>query len=233
MEKKRQCGGGIRGFGSLGRPALRLASVLAVVLLFGGCRIFISSSDDHYPVVSVTHILSDVDADGDIAFTPPDTYVLTSARTTGTVLAGIDPVHGDEFRGFLDFPLRESRGLPYHAVIESATLEIFISSVAERNPGAGVPLLVDLVSFQPPTLVAGDFDRVIQPALLSQGLDIVAADTGTVVALDVTALVIEAQRRGLPDFQIRLLLDIFASSGLVEIEDNLPDTAPQLTVTYR
>ena len=232
MEKKRKCTGWIRGAGTTGNRLLLLGAALAAVFVFGGCRLVVNAWDDD-PLVFVTHILSDADADGDIAFTPPDTYDISSARVTGTVLAGIDPVYGDEFRGFLDFPLRGSRGLPYDAFIESATLEIFIAGVDERFPGAGVPMIVDLVSFQPPDLVPGDFDRAIQPALLSQGIDIEAADTGTIVALDVTALVDEAQRWELPDFQVRFLLDFSVASGLVEIEDSLSETAPRLTVTYR
>jgi hypothetical protein len=44
----------------------------------------------------------------------------------------------------------------------------------------------------------------------------------------------EAQRRVLPDFQVRLLLDITAASGQIEIDDQptVGATAPLLTVEY-
>jgi hypothetical protein len=207
-----------------------LAAFLALALL-GGCRVEYHDSHHHSPV-EFAHLDSDQDADGDIAYTPPATYIVSSARTTGTVLAGVDPVYGDEFRGFLDFYLRDYHGVPHHTRIESATLEIFISDVSEAYHGAGVPLVVDLVAFQPPTLIASDFDRTLLPPLLTLPVEITAADEGTTVAIDVTALMIEAQSQEFPDFQIRLLLDTYATSGLVEIEDNGSVNAPLLTVVY-
>jgi hypothetical protein len=187
--------------------------------------------DGHPPSTYETEIVSDPDADGDIALSPTHHYTVYSARTTGSVLAGVDPLSDDEFRGFLSFPLRGSHGVPGYADIESASLEIFIDGVTESSPGAGVPLLIDLVSFSPPVLVAGDFDG---PPLLTLYSNIVFADdAGLFLSFDVTPLMVEAQRRHLNNFQLRFSLDSdLASSGLIEIEDSVLETAPLLTVTY-
>jgi hypothetical protein len=93
-------------------------------------------------------------------------------------------------------------------------------------------LLIDLISFQPPALIESDFDRLAQPPLLTMPFDFFTSDEGTFVVMDVTALMDEAQIEGLPDFQLRLLLDFFAAAGLVEIDDAAASTAPLLTVTY-
>jgi len=181
------------------------------------------------PTIFISHIQSDQGADGDIRFTAPLTYTISSALTERSVLAGIEPITGDEFRGFLDFPLSGPGGVPVTAAVISATLEIFITGVTVTAPNEIVPLLIDLVSFQPPTLIASDFDR---PVLQSMNFDVFTSDTGTIVPVDVTPLMVEAQRLGLPDFQLRLLLDFSASSGLVEIDDSIAETAPLLTVKF-
>jgi hypothetical protein len=204
--------------------------VVILLAMLSACRI--DSRDPYNP--SVTHIFSDLNADGDIAYIiPQDRFIVSSAVTTGTVLAGIDPVNDDEYRGFLDFDLREVHGVPYHAEIESATLEIFINDVSLPYYETVVPLILDLVYFQPPTLIESDFNRSIQPPLLSLPLDIWRSDEGTMVAVDVTAFMVEVQNQGYSDFQVRLVLDsIIATSGLIEIEDNIPETAPMLKVVY-
>jgi hypothetical protein len=50
--------------------------------------------------------------------------------------------------------------------------------------------------------------------------------------IDVTDLVDEAQFQGLPDLQLRFLLDFSVESGLIEIDDADLDTAPLLRITY-
>ena len=203
-----------------------LAALLMVSLLFG--------CGDHHeePATFVSQIVSDPGADGDISFTPPSTYVISSALTTHRVLAGVDPVSGDEFRGFLDFPLGGSGGVPSNAIINSATLEIVINAVSVATPGDTVPMILDLVTFQPPSLISTDFDRSIQPPLISLFFIFLESDAANNVAIDITPLMEEAQRRGLPDLQVRLLLDFSATSGLIEIDDNTVATAPLLTVQY-
>jgi hypothetical protein len=153
------------------------------------------------------------------------------------VLAGIDPVTLTEFRAFLDFPLGGSGGVPADAVIDSAYLEIFLDDL--QPPGASLPVLIDLVSFQPPTLVGTDFERTAQPPLASTRISppINHADVGTYVSVDVTSLMVEAQRSGLPDFQVRIMEDLGPPvSALMVIDDttgaNRSARAPLLTVTY-
>lgn len=186
---------------------------------------------------AISQTFSDPNADGDIAFdpAPPGTFTVSTAATTLSVIAGIDPLSGVEYRGFLDFPLGGAGGVPSGAVIVSATLELFINRVVVAAPSTTVPVLMDLVSFQPPALIAGDFDRTTQPALISRTFNIFTSDTGNFVLIDVTSLMQEAQRLSLPDFQVRLLLDFSATSGRIEIDDRptVGATAPLLTVEYR
>jgi hypothetical protein len=220
--------------GSDGPPRNKIAFCLALVLvtvLLTGCNIFIDDREDPSPTY-VVQISSDDGADGDIEWSPPATYTISSALDTGNVLAGIDPASGDEFRGFLDFPLRGSHGVPRDAVIESATLEIFVNSVSVSPSERDLPFIIDLVAFQPPVLISDDFDRVVSPPLLTMPFDFYTSDAGATVVIDVTALMDEAQIQGLPDLQLRFLLDFSATSGLIEIDDSDLETAPLLTVSY-
>ena len=209
-----------------GRIVLYAVLVLAVVAM-NGCR----SDDDPLPTY-YTEIISDVYADGDIGLAIDDTYTVSSAIDTGSVLTGVDPVTGEEFRGFLDFPLGGVDGIPLGAVIESATLEIFIIGMSDTLPGEIFPFLIDLVDFQPPYLVESDFSRAIQLPLLTMPVDFYPSDDGSLVVIDVTDLVNEAQFQGLPDLQLRFVLDFSADSGLIEIDDADAATAPLLKVTY-
>src|SRR3990172_11920711 len=141
---------------------LGLALILAVSL--AGCGGGGNRND-----TVIVQTFSDRNADGDIAFDPgpPATFTVSNASTNLNVLAGIDPLSVIEYRGFLDFPLGGAGGVPAGATIVSATLEVFINRVVVAAPATTVPILMDLVSFQPPTLVAGDYDRTTQPPLLS------------------------------------------------------------------
>ncbi|MDB6088811.1 MAG: putative lipoprotein [Gammaproteobacteria bacterium] len=191
------------------------------------------------PPTIVTHIYSDPQFDGDIEQTAPNTSTITQGMspTVQSVLVGIDPVALTEFRAFLDFPLGGPGGVPGNAVIDSAFLEVFIDDL--QSSGGSLPVLVDLVSFQPPTLVATDFDRAQQPPLASTRISppISHSDVGAYVTVDVTSLVAEAQRLGLPDFQVRIMEDLGpAIPALMAIDDttgaNRAARAPVLTVTY-
>jgi hypothetical protein len=127
--------------------------------------------------------------------------------------------------------------VPGNARIESARLDIYVNDLL---PITGqLPVRVDLVAFQPPTLVGTDFDRAQQPALASVIVspDITSADVGTFVPINVTSLMVEAQRRGLADFQVRIMEDLGpAIFVLMSIDDaigpNRGARAPQLTVQY-
>jgi hypothetical protein len=187
----------------------------------------------------VTQILSDSRFDGDIEQTSQSSFTITQgmSSTVQSVFAGIDPVGGTEFRAFLDFPLSGTGGVPGNASIDSAFLEIYIDDL-EPNTGK-LPIRVDLVAFQPPTLIETDFDRTQQPALASVIVspDISNSDVGTFVPIDVTPLMVEAQRRELVDFQVRIMEDLGpAIPVLMVIDDsigvNRASRAPLLTVTY-
>ncbi|MEP7243357.1 MAG: hypothetical protein ABI885_06680 [Gammaproteobacteria bacterium] len=186
-----------------------------------------------------TKILSDSRFDGDIEQISPGTFTVTQgmSSTVQSVFAGIDSIGGTEFRAFLDFPLTGAGGVPGNALIDSAFLEIYIADLEPAR--SSLPIRVDLVAFQPPTLIDTDYSRTLQPALASVVVtpDISSADVGTFVPIDVTSLMIEAQRRGLVDFQVRIMEDLGpAIQVLMVIDDstgpNRTDRAPLLTVTY-
>lgn len=212
-----------------------LLAASAVVLGLGGC----GGGGDRGPPQIVTQIVSDPVYDGDIEQTGPSTFVVTQgmSSTVQTVFAGIDPATGDEFRAFLDFPLSGPQGVPGDALIDSAFLEVGVDGIDPSN--GSVPIRVDLVAFQPPNLIASDFDRVAQPALASvlvQG-DVNSADVNHFVSVDVTPLMIAAQQQGLVDFQVRILEDLGpAINTLIQIDDSTGSdrstSAPLLTVTY-
>lgn len=191
------------------------------------------------PSQVVTHILSDPRFDGDIEQTSPSTYTVTQGMspTVQTVLAGIDPASGTEFRAFLDFPLTGPDGVPGDAIIDSAYLEVLVDDLIP--PSGSIPVRVELVSFQPPTLTGVEFDRTALPALgavLVSG-DVTSADVGQYVAVDVTPLMLQVQQLGLTNFQVRIMEDLGPAIGvLMEIDDSTaadrPQFAPVLTVTY-
>jgi hypothetical protein len=202
-----------------------------LVLTLAGC----GGGDDHHsdpPPLFEAVILSAQPADGDIAYDPfEDIFTITNGPDT--LFFGIDETNPNlpEFRAFLDFPLDGSTGgdvVPANARIVAATLEIFIDSVPF---GTIVPTLLDLVVFPVNGLRIDDFDS---DPLATQAFDLFATDQGHFVSIDVTALMEEAQRLGLTDFQVRFLLDFSAVEGLVGIED-LPAvtaSAPLLFVLY-
>jgi len=220
---------------------LRISAVAAAcgVLLLSGCGGGGEIGDDRPPPTYTTHILSDPVYDGDIEQVSASSFTVTQGMSSAvqSVLAGIDPVAGTEFRAFLDFPLGGPGGVPGNAVIDSAFLEIYINDL---EPISGrLPIRVDLVAFQPPTLYTTDFSRSIQPALASVVItpDISRADVGTHVPIDVTPLMREAQRRGLADFQVRILEDLGPPIPVLMVIDdstgaNRSSYAPLLTVTY-
>lgn len=216
------------------RARLLFIAVVSSLLGLCGC-----GGDNKGPTQVVTQILSDAAYDGDIEQTSPGAYVVTQgmSSTVQSVFAGIDPAAGTEFRAFLDFPLSGGGGVPGNAIIDSAFLEFLVDDV--EPPSGSVPIRVDLVSFQPPTLFGTDFDRNAQPPLAStlvQG-DVTRADIGKFVAVDVTPLMNAAQQLGLINFQVRIMEDLGpAIFTLVEIDDstgaNRSSRAPLLTVTY-
>ena len=205
-----------------------------IVLGFSGC----GGGNDPPPIIT-TQMLSDPGIDGDIEQTSPSSFSIVQgmSSTVQSVFAGIDPVALTEFRAFLDFPLSGPGGVPGNAIIQSAFLSIFVNSIQPISGTA--PMLVELVSFQPPTLLATDFDSTLQPTLAIARVvpPISRADVGTDVAIDVTALMVQAQRLGLTNFQLRILQEPGVGTPvLVEINDttgaNRGDQAPLLTVNF-
>jgi hypothetical protein len=191
------------------------------------------------PPAVTTQILSDPGFDGDIAQTSPISFTVTQGMspTVQSVFAGIDPLTLAEYRAFLDFPLTGAGGVPGNAIIDSAFLDIHIDSL---QPTIGtIPILIELVSFQPPTLLDTDFDRTLQPPIASVVVNppITQADVGPNVSIDVTPLMVAAQNAGLVDFQVRIMEDLGpAIPILMEIDDTTGASrntfAPLLTVTY-
>ena len=207
---------------------LGVAAILALTL--AGC-----GGGDFRPVF-VAEILSDQATDGDIAFDGVD-FVITNGPTM--LLFGIDEIDPTfpEYRAFLDFPLDGSTGqaaVPVDAEIVSATLEVFIdlADFAFPFPASPIPTRLDLVQYPLSGLTPGDYDSA---PFAFRTLDFSSADVGNYVAIDVTPLMREAQRRALADFQARFRLDPAAVAGLVGIEDlpNVALTAPLLVIEYR
>ena len=203
------------------RRMLFAAVTMFMLLALSGC-----GGGSSPPPTFVTTITSDPAVDGDIELN--NGVFTTTQGTTPTLLAGLDPlVIGSEFRAFLDFSLTGS--VPLGALIDSATLDIFIVSV--DSAANSVPIRIELVSFPPLDLRGVDFD---QPALIDAAIvaPIFQADVGRHVSIDVTPLLAEAQRRGLANFQIRILEDFGpVIRGVIEI-DETGVRAPLLEVVY-
>jgi hypothetical protein len=206
----------------------------AAILTLGIVSIIASGGGSDPQPVIVADIFSDQPTDGDIVFDPVlESFTITNGPET--LFFGIDNLDPNlpEYRAFLDFPLDGSTAeevIPINARIVSATMKVFINEVSFA-PIA--PTLLDLVSYPITGLRVEDFDS---SPLLSQSLEFFASDLGTIVLIDVTPLMREAQRLGLPHFQVRLVLDFVTDVGFVGIED-LPfapsSTAPRLIVSYR
>jgi len=217
------------------RRAVVVVAMAGALLGLAGC----GGGDNGMAPQFTTQILSDAGFDGDIEQTSPGGYVVTQGMSPNvqSVFAGIDPVAQTEFRTFLDFPLSGSSGVPGDAFIDSAFLEFFVDDLQPAN--GSVPIRVELVSFQPPSLIGTDFDRTIQPPLAAVVVtgDVNGADIGHFVPVDVTSLMIRAQQLRLADFQVRVMEDLGpAIYTLMVIDDttgsNRPSRAPLLPVTY-
>jgi len=212
---------------------LGLVGILALVL--SGC----GGGDDGPPVFTAT-ILSDQPSDGDIAY---DAFLNSYTVTQGpnTLFFGIDAAgpNQPEYRAFLDFPLDGSTGepaIPLNAAIASAVVRLSVVSVEFRGT---IPTLLDLITYPVGGLAPADFNSppLAFPggAPASRSFDFRSSDAGFDVAIEVTSLMREAQRRGLPDLQLRFLLDFVPNAaGFVGIDDRptVAVTAPKLIVRY-
>ena len=216
------------------KKTLVAVMIVSMVLALTGC----GDSNAPAPPAVTTQILSDPAFDGDIVQDLSGLFTVTQGNTQ-SVFAGIDPVTGAESRAFLDFQLTGLGGVPGNAIILSAYLDIFINSILPQPLTGTIPIRIDLVSFQPPLLTGTDFSRTIQPALATTTIvpPVSQADFGNHILVDVTSLMVEAQRLGLVDFQIRILEELGpVSPGLIEINDttgvNRSVLAPLLQITY-
>ena len=177
-----------------------LAAIMVFIsLTLVGC----GHRDDDVREQIVARILSDSAFDGDIVQDPTSgLFTVTQGMNSSvqSVFAGINPDSNAEYRAFLDFSLTGAGGVPGNAVIVSAILDIVINSISPQPLTGTIPIRIDLVSFQPPTLVETDFDRSLQPALITATITppISQVDFGQHVSLDVTSLMQEAQRLGRP-----------------------------------
>jgi len=212
------------------RNIIGLMMALLMIVAITGC----GGGDDRSLIQ--TQIVSDAGVDGDIVedLAGIRTLTLVGRDAVPGVLTGVDPVNGDVYRAFLDFPLGGS--VPLNAIIQSATLSIVIRSVTVIPPTGSVPIRIELVSFDPP-LVTSDFDRTLLLPLATTTIvpPISSADVNREVNVDVTSLMTEAQFRKLPSFQVRIMQENdFLSSvpGLVEIDESSDANAPVLTVVY-
>lgn len=177
------------------------------------------------PQVIVADILSDATVDGDVREDSTGSLTLTTGVTS--LFAGVDPLTLDEFRAFLHFPLTT---IPTTAVIQSATLDIVIDSAVPA--ATSIPIRIELVDFTPP-LRASDYDRTALPPLAAVVVPFTSSDVNRHVLVDVTSLMNTAQLNRLPDFQVRVMEDLNATTpGLIQIDDSSNATAPLLTVTY-
>jgi len=218
---------------------LKAMMIAAACVIFGLTGCGGGGDGGSQPQTFTAQISSDPAFDGDIEQTSTTSFTVTQgmSATVQSVLTGIDPVALTEFRSFLDFPLTGPDGVPGDAIIDSAFLEVFINDIQPRT--GSIPIRVELVSFEPPTLLPTDFDRTIQPPLAYTTIvpPLSPADAGAYVPIDVTNLMVEAQRLGLSNFQVRILEDLGVSVPvLVDINDSTGSDraahAPLLTVTY-
>ncbi len=152
-------------------------------------------------------ILSDLASDGDIAFTPPSSFTVTTGPSS--VLFGIDSLNINlpEFRAFLTFPLDGNTGqpvVPGDAFIVRADVEVFVNLL---DFASTVPTFLDLVQYPFRGLAAIDFDAV--PLATRPVFDFFASDQGFFVPIDVTSLMQAAQvPPALVDFQLRFSRDM-------------------------
>jgi hypothetical protein len=207
------------------------ALTFSIILILSGCGS--SGSSSPAPTFS-TQILSSAANDGDISVL--NTIPLVTQGNLASVFAGIDAASGTEYRAFLDFPLTGSGGVPGSAIIDSATLDIFIDSLAIQPAANSVPIRIDLVTFPPNPLLASDFSQTV---LATKRSAIFRSDVNHHVVIDVTGLmaVAQAQVPPLPDFQVRISEDLSAIpdgtfDGLVEIHEATVGRAPLLGVIY-
>ncbi|MCM0080435.1 hypothetical protein L4X63_02420 [Geomonas sp. Red32] len=199
--------------------------LLLVAVTLAGCG---GGGNDHPAIVQ--DILSNDNVDGYVVEDTAGNRSVGLVVRDGlnTVPAGIDPVTDSEYRAFLDFPLTS---IPVRASVIDATLDLTIRDY--NSTALSIPLRIDLVSFGT-TLTTGDFDRALLIPLDTRTVNIFPSDLNHHVVIDVTDLMLTAQRLSLADFQIRVMEDLgTVVPGRIAIDDSTNTTvAPLLTVNY-
>jgi hypothetical protein len=206
-----------RGFG--------LAFVLVFLMVFAGC-----GGEHHSPPTFSTQILSTLANDGDIELTPGNSFIVTQPPAGNQFIRAGFAGLTDEFRAFLDFDLTGPGGVPGSAIIDSATLDVFIDALSPTSTGS-LPVFIDLLNFPPNPLLNGDFSAT---PVLRKNSFIAQSDVGFNVRFDVTQLMQQAQLGQFPHFQVRISQDPTAvADGLVQIhEGTVSGLAPLLKVVY-
>jgi len=206
------------------RKRLGMAFAILLLLILAGC------GNDHHSSTFSTQILSTLANDGDIELTPGNTFVVTQPPSGNQFIRAGFAGPTDEFRAFLDFNLTGAGGVPGSAIIDSATLDIFIDALSPSSTGS-VPIFIDLLNFPPNPLLASDFSTA---PVLRKNSFVAQSDVGFNVRFDVTQLMQQAQLGQFPHFQVRISQDPTAvADGLVQIhEGTLSSLAPELKVVY-
>ena len=158
-------------------------------------------------------ILSDLLSDGDVEF---DSVTNTFTVTQGPQedFFGVDSANPDqpEFRAFHTFVLDGSTGqqsIPSDAIINSATLEVFVDEVDFADT---IPTFLDLIQYQFQNLSSADFDAPLVTSTSFRGFDFFSSDQNNFVDIDVTDLMGDAMTYTYPLFQDRFGLQSTALS---------------------
>jgi hypothetical protein len=206
-----------------------ILGIVGLAVILTGC-----GGGDSRSNLLVFEQLSDQTVDADIAYAGAGSPIISPASRTGNLQIGVDGF-GTEYRGFLDFPIAGK--IPNNADVQSAYVEVFVGSVPF---GANVPVLMELVDFPLP-LIASDYFRdppspYLPPLLARSIFNFRPADASAprvAVQIEVTSLFREALLRGQPDFQLRILLALgVPGPGIVQLDDDIAQTAPLLRVEY-
>ena len=214
------------------RKTWTLALAVALAAFLGGCDDDDCWDDDCDPDSFVAQTLSDQPADGDILFIPPDSYTVSQADETGSLLFGLDPDSGGEYRAFLDFPLDGRNGgdpVPLEAEILRADIDVCVWDVVSDFDY--FPTELELVPFPIFSGLESEyFDR--PPEATRAPVDFFLDDEGHCFPIDVTSLMGAAQLRGDTDLQLRFLVP--EGAGIVELYDGADvNLSPLLTVEFR
>ncbi|HBG05220.1 MAG: hypothetical protein A2075_05940 [Geobacteraceae bacterium GWC2_58_44] len=197
--------------------------MMCAVLAVTGCG---GGDHDDRRTVFTTDIFSDETVDGYVRnfF---NSNIFEVVQPAPSIFAGVHPFTGDEYRGFLDFPLDS---IPLGASIESATLDIFLRDVLA--PAGSVQMRIELVQLVASATLLTDLDYD-EPALTSTVVPFaVGSATRGFISIPITPLVAQAQALRLDNFQIRIMQEFVGPDGRIEIDDTVTATAPLLTVSY-